>query len=113
MTFCLSVSTTISEKTIRYAPSMRFVAELDLKALGFDGADPAITGRPSYHPAVLRRTYVYGYPNHTPSNRRLERDAQRKIELMWLTGRLAPDFKTIADFRTANGSGCKTCAAGS
>jgi len=91
---------------------MRFVAELDLKALGFDGADPAITGRPSYHPAVLRRTYVYGYPNRTPSNRRLERDAQRKIELMWLTGRLAPDFKTIADFRTANGSGCKTCAAG-
>jgi len=90
-----------------------FVAELDLKPLGFDGADPAITGRPSYHPAVLRRIYVYGYPNRRTSNRRLEREAQRKIELMWLTGRLAPDFKTIADFRTANGSGCVTRAAGS
>jgi len=55
-----------------------FVAELDLKPLGFDGADPAITGRPSYHPAVLRRIYVYGYPNRTPSNGRLEREAQRK-----------------------------------
>ena len=81
-----------------------FVAELDLKPLGFDGADPAITGRPSYHPAVLRRIYVYGYWSAKLS---------AKIELMWLTGRLAPDFKTIADFRTANGSGCVTRAAGS
>ena len=84
-----------------------FVAELDLKALGFGGADPAATGRPSYHPAVLLRIYIYGYLNRIPSSRRLEREAQRNIELMWLTGRLAPDFKTIADFRRANGVGLR------
>jgi transposase len=84
-----------------------FVAELDLKALGFDGADPATTGRPSYHPAVLLRIFIYGYLNRIPSSRRLEREAQRNIELMWLTGRLAPDFKTIADFRRANGVGLR------
>lgn len=84
-----------------------FVGELDLKALGFDGADPAATGRPSYHPAVLLRIYIYGYLNRIPSSRRLEREAQRNIEVMWLTGRLSPDFKTIADFRRANGVGLR------
>jgi transposase len=80
-----------------------FVEELDLSALGFEGAEPAITGRPAYHPAVLLKLYIYGYLNRIPSSRRLEREAQRNVELMWLTGRLAPDFKTIADFRCDNG----------
>jgi transposase len=84
-----------------------FVEELDLKALGFEGADPAETGRPSYHPAVLLKLYIYGYLNRIPSSRRLEREAQRNVELMWLTGRLAPDFKTIADFRRENGVGIR------
>src|SRR5512144_246012 len=84
-----------------------FVEELDLKALGFAGADPAVTGRPSYHPAVLLKIYIYGYLNRIPSSRRLEREAQRNVELMWLTGRLAPDFKTIADFRRDNGTGLR------
>ena len=84
-----------------------FVEELDLKALGFEGADPAATGRPSYHPAVLLKLYIYGYLNRIPSSRRLEREAQRNVELMWLTGRLAPDFKTIADFRHDNGEGIR------
>jgi transposase len=84
-----------------------FVGELDLNALGFKGADPAVTGRPSYHPAVLLKIYIYGYLNRIPSSRRLEREAQRNIELMWLTGRLAPDFKTIADFRRDNGAGIR------
>src|SRR5690349_25166891 len=82
-----------------------FVEELDLKALGFEGADPAVTGRPSYHPAVLLELYIYGYLNRVPSSRRLEREAQRNVELMWLTGRLAPDFKTTADFRRDNAEG--------
>jgi transposase len=76
-----------------------FVDELRLHALGFQGAQPAATGRPSYHPAVLLKIYIYGYLNQVQSSRRLEREAQRNVELMWLTGRLAPDFKTIADFR--------------
>jgi transposase len=84
-----------------------FVEELDLKAMGFEGADPAVTGRPSYHPAVLLKIYIYGYLNRIPSSRRLEREAQRNVELMWLTGRLAPDFKTIADFRRDNGAGIR------
>jgi len=84
-----------------------FVEELDLKALGFAGADPALTGRPSYHPAVLLKIYIYGYLNRIASSRRLEREAQRNVELMWLTGRLAPDFKTIADFRRDNGVGIR------
>ena len=84
-----------------------FVEELELKALGFEGADPAITGRPSYHPAVLLKIYIYGYLNRIASSRRLEREAQRNVELMWLTGRLAPDFKTIADFRRDNGVGIR------
>jgi transposase len=80
-----------------------FVDELDFEKLGFDGIDPAVTGRPAYHPTVLLKIYVYGYLNRIQSSRRLEREAQRNVELMWLTGRLAPDFKTIADFRHDNG----------
>lgn len=87
-----------------------FVQELDLRALGFDGVNPAVTGRPAYHPAVLLKLYIYGYLNRIQSSRRLEREAQRNVELMWLTGRLAPDFKTIADFRRNNGAGiCNVC----
>jgi transposase len=80
-----------------------FVDELDLKELGFDGAEPEATGRPAYHPATLLKIYIYGYLNRIQSSRRLEREAQRNVELIWLTGRLAPDFKTIADFRKDNG----------
>jgi len=80
-----------------------FVDELDLKDLGFDGAQPEATGRPAYHPATLLKIYIYGYLNRVQSSRRLEREAQRNVELIWLTGRLAPDFKTIADFRKDNG----------
>src|SRR6478672_3836051 len=80
-----------------------FVDELDLKALGFEGANPAATGRPGYHPGTLLKLYIYGYLNRIASSRRLEREAQRNLELMWLLGRLAPDFKTIADFRRDNG----------
>ncbi len=84
-----------------------FVAELDLRALGFEGATPAALGRPSYDPAVLLKIYIYGYLNRVASSRRLERECQRNVELMWLTGRLAPDFKTIADFRRDNGVGIR------
>jgi transposase len=84
-----------------------FVDELDLASLGFDGATPASTGRPSYHPAVLLKVYIYGYLNRVQSSRRLERECQRNVELMWLTGRLAPDFKTIAEFRRGNGEGIR------
>jgi transposase len=80
-----------------------FIDELDLGALGFAGVVPEVTGRPSYHPAVLLKIYLYGYLNRIQSSRRLEREAGRNIELMWLTGRLAPDFKTIADFRRDHG----------
>ncbi len=80
-----------------------FVDELDLAALGFGRATPADTGRPGYHPATLLKLYLYGYLNRVPSSRRLEREAQRNLEVLWLTGRLAPDFKTIADFRRDNG----------
>lgn len=87
-----------------------FVEELELTELGFDGAAPAATGRPAYHPAVLLKLYIYGYLNRIPSSRRLEREAQRNVELMWLTGRLAPDFETIADFRRDNSAGiCNVC----
>src|SRR5712675_2480004 len=81
-----------------------FVDELDLQKLGFEGVEPALTGRPSYHPEVMLKIYIYGYLNRIQSSLRLEREAQRNIELMWLTGRLAPDFKTIADFRKDNGA---------
>jgi transposase len=70
--------------------------------LGFDGAIPADTGRPAYHPAILLKIYIYGYLNRIQSSRRLEREAQRNVQLMWLTGRLMPDFKTISSFRKDN-----------
>jgi transposase len=81
-----------------------FIDALDLKALGFAGMMPAETGRPAYHPATMLKIYLYGYLNRVQSSRRLEREAGRNVELMWLTGRLAPDFKTIANFRQANGA---------
>jgi transposase len=80
-----------------------FVDSLNLAALSFDSAAPAATGRPGYHPSVLLKTYIYGYLNRIQSSRRLERETQRNLELIWLTGRLTPDFKTIADFRKDNG----------
>ena len=80
-----------------------FIDEADLRNIGFDGMVPAVTGRPAYHPAVLLKVYVYGYLNRVQSSRRLEREAQRNVELMRSTGRLTPDFKTIADFRKDNG----------
>jgi hypothetical protein len=73
-----------------------FVEELDLSELGFGGVDPEATGRPSYHPSVLLKLYIYGYLNRVQSSRRLEREAARNVEVMWLTGRLVPDHKTIA-----------------
>jgi transposase len=79
-----------------------FVDELDLTALGFEG--PASTGRPGYHPATMLKLYIYGYLNQVQSSRRLEREAGRNVELMWLTAKLAPDFKTIADFRREHGA---------
>jgi Transposase domain (DUF772) len=82
-----------------------FVEELDLLALGFGGAGPAATGRLGYHPAVLLKLYIYGYLNRIQSSRRLEREAQRNVELMWPTGRLAPEFKTITNFRHSNSLG--------
>jgi transposase len=78
-----------------------FIDDLDISGLGFK-AEPAATGRPGYHPKTMLKLYVYGYLNRVQSSRRLEVEAQRNIELMWLTGRLAPDFKTIADFRKDN-----------
>jgi transposase len=88
-----------------------FVAELDLADLGFAGVDPEATGRPSYHPSVLLKLYIYGYLNRVQSSRRLEREAGRNVEVMWLTGRLVPDHKTIADFRKDSGSAIrKVCA---
>jgi transposase len=87
-----------------------FVEALDLSALDF-AVQPAATGRPSYHPAMMLKLYIYGYLNRIQSSRRLERECQRNVELMWLTGRLAPDFKTIADFRRDNGPAiCAACA---
>src|SRR6266566_4686828 len=80
-----------------------FVDELDLAELGFNGVDPEATGRPSYHPSVLLKLYIYGYLNRVQSSRRLEREAGRNVEMMWLTGRLVPNHKTIADFRKDNG----------
>jgi transposase len=81
-----------------------FVEELDLRTLGFKSIDPAVTGRPAYHPAVLLKLYIYGYLNRIQSTRRLEMEAQRNVELMWLTQNLKPDFKTIANFRHQNGT---------
>lgn len=85
-----------------------FVDELDLGKLQFDGINPALTGRPAYHPAVLLKLYIYGYLNRIQSSRRLEKESQRNVELMWLTGRLMPDFKTIARFRKDNGKAIRS-----
>ena len=88
-----------------------FVEALELGELGFSGVDPKTTGRPSYHPSVLLKLYIYGYLNRVQSSRRLEREAGRNVEVMWLTGRLVPDHKTIADFRKDNGPAIrKVCA---
>ena len=80
-----------------------FVDALNVSELGFEGVKPAATGRPSYHPSSLLKLYIYGYLNRVQSSRRLEREAGRNVEVMWLLGRLAPDHKTIADFRKDNG----------
>jgi transposase len=85
-----------------------FVDELDLGNLGFEGVEPAATGRPAYHPAILLKIYIYGYLNRIQSSRRLEKEAQRNVELMWLTERLTPDFKTIARFRKDNGKAIRS-----
>src|SRR5436309_403458 len=88
-----------------------FVEGLDLAEHEFSGVDPEATGRPSYHPSVLLKLYIYGYLSRVQSSRRLEREAGRNIEVMWLTGRLVPDHKTIADFRKDNGLAIrKVCA---
>ena len=81
-----------------------FVDELDLGDLGFERVVPLWTGRPAYHPSGLLKLYIYGYLNRVQSSRRLEREAGRNVEVMWLTGRLVPDHKTIADFRKGNGA---------
>src|SRR5881394_2330531 len=88
-----------------------FVDALDLAEMRFEGVEPAATGRPSYHPSVLLKLYIYGYLNRVQSSRRLEREAARNVEVMWLTGRLVPDHKTIADFRKDNGTAIgRVCA---
>src|SRR2546421_8050887 len=79
-----------------------FVEELELAGLGFSGGDPEATGRPSYHPSVLPKLYIYGYLNRVQSSRRLEREARRNGEVMLLTGRLVSDHQTIAHFRQDN-----------
>ena len=76
-----------------------YVDGLDLGSLGFGGVEPQATGRPAYHPSILLKLYIYGYLNRVQSSRRLEREAGRNVEVMWLCGRLVPDHKTIADFR--------------
>jgi transposase len=80
-----------------------FVDELDLAELGFGGVAPEVTDRPACHPSVLLKLYIYGYLNRVQSSRRLEREALRNVEVMWLTSRLVPDHKTIADFSKDNG----------
>ena len=84
-----------------------FVDGLDLARHGFEGVAPLATGRLGYHPATMLKIYIYGCLNRVPSGRRLERECQRNIEPIWLTGQLAPDFKTIADFRKDNGKAIK------
>jgi transposase len=79
-----------------------FVSALDLATLGFEGIEPEAPGRPSYHPAAMLKIYLFGYLNRVQSMRRLEQEAHRNLELMWLVRRLAPDFKTLADFRAEN-----------
>ncbi|MGB9172182.1 MAG: transposase, partial [Bradyrhizobium sp.] len=82
-----------------------FVEGLDMVGLGLVRATPAATGRPGYDPRDLLKLYIYGYLNEVRSSRKLERECRRNVELMWLLGRLAPDFKTIADFRRDNAAG--------
>ena len=84
-----------------------FIGELDLAKLGFERTEPKATGRPGYHPATMLKIYLYGYLNRIQSSRRLEQEAGRNLELMWLVGRLAPDFKTLADFRAENAAAIK------
>src|ERR1017187_8422745 len=87
-----------------------FVDELDLAALEFEGVVPEATGRPSYHPGLMLKIYIYGYINQIASSRRLERESQRNVEMMFVTQRLAPDFKSLADFRRDNGPAIRaTC----
>src|SRR5204862_4727934 len=88
-----------------------FVDALDLAEMAFEGVDPAATGRPAYHPSVLLKLYIYGYLNRVQSSRRLEREAGRNLEVMWLLKRLTPDDKTIADFRKDNGPAIKKVCA--
>jgi transposase len=88
-----------------------FVEALDLDELGFKMAEPADIGRPGYNPALHLKLYIYGYLYRIQSSRRLERECQRNLEVMWLTGRLAPDHKTIADFRKDNGPAIKSVCA--
>ena len=95
-----------------------FVNELDLAELGFEGVQAAETGRPSYHPTVLLKIYIYGYLNRVQSSRRLERECQRNLEVMWLTGRQAPDFRplqtsvaTTAKASAAPAADSSSCAA--
>ncbi len=95
-------------RTIRCVRSMCSSTHWIWRAWASSGAEPAETGRPAYHPATLLKIYIYGYLNRVQSSRRLEREAQRNVELVWLTGRLMPDFKTIADFRKDNGEAIRT-----
>jgi transposase len=88
-----------------------FVDALDPAEMGFDGVEPAATGRPGYNPATLLKLYIYGYLNRVQSSRRLEREAGLNLELLWLLGRLVPDHKTIADFRRDNGKPLKKVCA--
>src|SRR6202041_3680392 len=88
-----------------------FVDALDLAEMSFDGVDPAMTGRPSYHPSVLLKLYIYGYLSRVQSSRRLEREAGRNLEVIWLLGRLVPDDKVIADFRKDNGPAIRRACA--
>ena len=97
-------------RTIWFARLTLSLKVLILAKLGFGRFAPLERGRPCYHPATLLKIYIYGYLNRVPSSRRLERECQRNIELIWLTGHLAPDFKTIADFRKDNGKAiCEVC----
>src|ERR1700679_1897021 len=88
-----------------------FVDALELRDLGFDDVDPAATGRPAYHPSAMLKLYIYGYLNRVQSSRRLEREAGRNLEVMWLTGALVPARSTIADFRGDNGPAIKKVCA--
>ena len=96
---------------MQFAPFDAFVDALDLAGLGFDGVEPAATERPAFHPSVLLKLYIYGYLNRVQSSRRLEREAGRNLELLWLLGRLVPDHKTIADFRKDNGEALRRVCA--